>query len=287
MWSCFLVTSSEFRRWRVVEDTRVITSTTGKQLSVGVSSKRLAECGAYSSRFAKTSGELMEALRLRFLVFNLELGEGLEASYAEGYDRDEFDDICDHLIVEERASGKAVGTYRMQTGARAGRKLGYYSAREFDFRPYEGIRRDLVEVGRAAIHRDHRNFEVLNLLWRGIAGYAQEHGAGYLIGCSSVNSQDPPVAAALYHELRDFQVEPGFRTVPRDNCQIAELPPLMTGSEARVPKLLRAYLAIGARICGPPAIDRQFKTIDFLTLLDLDQLSPAAKVRFFGKGVNK
>jgi len=33
-----------------------------------------------------------------------------------------------------------------------------------------------------------------------------------------------------------------------------------------VPKLLRTYLAIGARICGPPAIDREFKTIDFLTL---------------------
>src|SRR6202012_5713025 len=32
-------------------------------------------------------------------------------------------------------------------------------------------------------------------------------------------------------------------------------------------KLLRAYLAIGAKICGPPAIDREFGTIDFLTLL--------------------
>ena len=34
------------------------------------------------------------------------------------------------------------------------------------------------------------------------------------------------------------------------------------------PKLLRAYLSVGAKICGPPAIDREFKTIDFLTILD-------------------
>jgi putative hemolysin len=33
-----------------------------------------------------------------------------------------------------------------------------------------------------------------------------------------------------------------------------------------------AYLAVGAQICGPPAIDREFKTIDFLTLLDLPSL---------------
>jgi len=36
----------------------------------------------------------------------------------------------------------------------------------------------------------------------------------------------------------------------------------------RIPKLLRAYLTVGAKICGPPALDRQFKTLDFLTLLD-------------------
>lgn len=262
----------------------MITSTAGKQLNIGVGSKCLPECGAYQLRFARTKKEQMAAFRLRFLVFNLELGEGLEASYAEGYDRDEFDEVCDHLIVQERTTGEAVGTYRLQTGPRAARKLGYYSAKEFDFGPYEGLRRELVEVGRASIHRDHRNFEVLNLLWRGIAGYAEEHQARYLIGCSSVNSQDPRAAAELYNELRDFQVEPWLRTVPSENCRMPDLPSRTSGeSKARVPKLLRAYLAIGAKICGPPAIDRQFKTIDFLTLVDLDCLSPAAKARFFGR----
>jgi putative hemolysin len=47
-----------------------------------------------------------------------------------------------------------------------------------------------------------------------------------------------------------------------------------------IPKLLRAYLALGAKICGPPALDRQFKTIDFLTLLDLDKMPLLARQRF-------
>jgi putative hemolysin len=48
----------------------------------------------------------------------------------------------------------------------------------------------------------------------------------------------------------------------------------------KVPKLLKTYLAIGARIAAPPAWDREFGTIDFLTLLDLHLLSAAARNRF-------
>ena len=44
----------------------------------------------------------------------------------------------------------------------------------------------------------------------------------------------------------------------------------------KIPKLLRAYLSLGGQICGPPAIDREFKTIDFLTWVDLEALPPAA-----------
>ena len=44
---------------------------------------------------------------------------------------------------------------------------------------------------------------------------------------------------------------------------------------------MRAYLAIGAKICSAPAIDREFKTIDFLTLLDLQAIPQRLRARFF------
>jgi len=58
--------------------------------------------------------------------------------------------------------------------------------------------------------------------------------------------------------------------------------PLVLPGDAsdKVPKLLRTYLAVGAKICGPPAIDREFKTIDFLTLIDLETLHPRVRARF-------
>jgi putative hemolysin len=53
-------------------------------------------------------------------------------------------------------------------------------------------------------------------------------------------------------------------------------------SEKDPPRLLRGYLAMGGRICGPPAIDRDFKTIDFLTLLDLQALPASIRARYLG-----
>ena len=59
-------------------------------------------------------------------------------------------------------------------------------------------------------------------------------------------------------------------------------PVTITAEPVTIPKLLRAYLTLGAKICGPPALDQQFKTVDFLTLLDLEALPPQARMRFLG-----
>jgi putative hemolysin len=237
--------------------------------------------GPYVARFAIGNDDLVAALRLRFEVFNLELNEGLQSAYAVGYDHDEFDEVCDHLIVEHIPSKKIVGTYRLQTGITAGENLGYYSQREFDFSPYQTLRPRLVELGRACIHRDHRLTDVLYLLWRGIAGYALKHGSRFLIGCSSLTSQDPAHGSTVYGRLLEWQVEDSLRTLPREGFAM----PIVHSSQTddRVPKLLRTYLSIGARICGPPALDSEFNTIDFLTLLDLEHLHPRIRMRFLGR----
>ena len=86
--------------------------------------------------------------RLRFVVFNLELHEGLESAYLDGLDTDVYDSVCDHLMVEDVATGHVVGTYRMQAGGTAQQNFGYYSEQEFDFT--EGQRK-LKCISRATI----------------------------------------------------------------------------------------------------------------------------------------
>jgi len=234
----------------------------------------------YAIRFARSNREIIAAQELRFEVFNLELHEGLDQSFVSGRDYDTFDDVCDHLIVEYVPTQKVVGTYRMQTGTNAKLQRGYYCEQEFDFRPYESFRPEIIELGRACVHKQHRNLIVLGLLWKGIADYAVQKGGRYLLGCSSLTSQDPAVGAAMFAQLyRKHIADLVWQTnpLPDYTCPTHEL----HDEPVKVPKLLHAYLSIGARICGPPALDRQFKTIDFLTLLDLKFLRPAARQKFF------
>src|SRR6266853_1663442 len=236
---------------------------------------------AYAARLARNASEVRAAQALRFAVFNLELNEGLAESLATGLDADPFDQACDHLLVEPVPTGNVVGTYRLQTGPTATRNRGYYSEQEFDFSPFESIRTELIELGRACVHQEHRNLVVLGLLWKGIADYAREHGGRYLCGCSSITSQDPAVGASAYADLCRKHLAPAqwrTRSLPDFDCPLNQL----TEDPPKIPKLLRAYLSIGAKICGPPALDRHFKTIDFLTLLDLHALPAAVRARFVG-----
>jgi putative hemolysin len=239
------------------------------------------ETERYTARLAGSSTDLGAAQRLRFEVFNEELGEGLASAWETGRDADQFDAVCDHLLVEERASGRTVGTYRLLPGLRARTTgVGFYSAQEFDFAPFEPQAERLLELGRACVHREHRNQSVLGLLWRGIAVVARAHGSRYLVGCSSLSTQDSAEAAAVYARLAVTHLAPPelrTRPLPAFTLEPVEPAPL----DAKIPRLMAAYLAVGARICGEPAIDREFKTVDFLTVLDLDNLPSAVARKYF------
>jgi putative hemolysin len=240
----------------------------------------LAATDRFRVGMAQTLEDVIECQRLRYLVFNCELGEGLESSTSMGLDRDRFDFICDHLMVCDAVTGQLSGTYRMQNGYRAKGNLGYYGESFFDFGPFESLRAEVLELGRACVREEYRNTNVLNMLWKGIAKYAESCKARYLIGCSSLSSQDENEGIALYEVLREkYLVEPSLRTKPVAGCECKS-----TGSHVsppRTPRLFRAYLDISARVCGPPAIDREFKTIDFLTLVDLQALPDRVRTRFF------
>ena len=173
-----------------------------------------AEVGRYRLRLAQTVEDRDAACRLRFKVFNIELGEGLESSYQTGLDTDQFDPSASICWSKTKLTRRIVGTYRMQSGETAARNLGYYSEQEFNFAPYEPLRSGILELGRASIDREHRTPEVLTLLWRGIAQYATDMGLRYLVGCSSLNSKDPAEGWQMYRQLEHYRVSPEFETVP-------------------------------------------------------------------------
>ncbi len=61
----------------------------------------LATTDLFRVGMAQTLDDVIECQRLRYLVFNCELGEGLDSSAPIGLDRDRVDFICDHLMVRD------------------------------------------------------------------------------------------------------------------------------------------------------------------------------------------
>jgi putative hemolysin len=239
--------------------------------------------GEYSLHFATTPEELDALLKLRFDVYNLELGEGLEESQRTGRDADAFDAQCHHLIVRHKESGECVGTYRLQTAAMATEGAGFYTDQEFCVGEIPGaIRAEAVEVGRACIGRAHRNGQVLQLLWKGLAHYLQWNEKRWLFGACSLSSQDPAEGIALYRELSATGcLHPTLRIEPRSGweCRVSDAIPL-SQPVPEIPRLLKGYLNLGGSVCGEPALDRAFKTIDYLVLLDIEAMPPGLFRRF-------
>lgn len=246
-------------------------------------SKLVLREGRYLLRFAQNAMDLDAVLKLRFEVFNLELGEGLESSFLTQRDRDEFDSQCHHLMVEDTEAGNVIGTYRIQTNEMAAAGNGFYSAGEFDLSHLpEDIILNSIELGRACIAPAHRHTSVLYLMWKGIAAYTLQTRKRYLFGCCSLTSQNAHEGWEVMNQLqlgghvhRDWRVLPqlGFA------CDIeGDGTPLV---EAKIPKLFRSYLRFGAKVCSPPTMDREFKTIDYFVIMDCHKLSPAAYQMFF------
>jgi putative hemolysin len=246
---------------------------------------QVLEDGHYVVRFARDAADLDRVLKLRFEVFNIELGEGLEESFHSGRDEDEFDAVCHHLMVIDNASRELVGTYRLQTSEMASRYLGYYSQQEFQLDQLPaGVLDSALELGRACVAGTHRNTQTLFQLWRGLALYVAHNRKRYLFGCSSLTSQNAVEGRAVMDLLeRKGNVHPEFRVEPQPHCRCYdEGLELDADFPAKLPTLFRIYLRHGARVCGPPAIDRQFKTIDYLVIFDVDAMDPHMFKTYFG-----
>jgi len=226
----------------------------------------------YLAGFAVSDKAIDEALRLRYEVFNLELGEGLAESSTTGLDRDRFDDQMTHLALMERLTGRIVGTYRVQTIHQALDAHGIYSAQEYVMDALEPILDRSVELGRACLALEHRTFPAIFALWLGIGAFMNAFEQQYLFGCCSLTTQNPDdgwramktIRAKNYlHPELFVPATASYRCGPSEREHDPDL-----GAPLALPKLFRTYMRLGVKVVSEPALDREFGTVDFLVLLD-------------------
>ncbi len=218
---------------------------------------------------ATTAEEVREVQRLRYKVFVEAMGiDALRNS--EGLERDEFDDICDHLIVRDTRTLQVVGTYRVM-GARGVTKTGrFYSESEFDLSRLQHLRPRILEAGRACIHPDYRSGGVIMLLWAGLAACMRRERAEYLIGCASVSLADGGATInSIYRKLaEEHMAPPEYRVSPKLPFPLSDETP----NACALPPLIKGYLRSGAWIGGEPAWDPDFHSADLFMMLPLSRL---------------
>lgn len=238
------------------------------------------ECGPYRIEVATSPEDLHRIIELRKHSF---LDDFAMKSEPGWIDFDYFDVLADHIIVKHIDTKEILGSYRVISSADSTR---FYSAEEFDIQRILDMPGTKVELGRACIHRDHRNGVTLNLVWKGLARYAKLVNARYLFGCASIKTISPDIAYSMYWHLYPifFNSTIAAKVQPRYLCprpsNIDSLPGWNV-IESQIPALLKSYLQAGAYICSEPALDLFFGCVDILTTLDLQSVHPKFYRRYF------
>lgn len=241
----------------------------------------------YVVKTAENGAELEECLKLRYDVFHREY---MAKKRVTGVDVDSLDIACDHLVIRDKRSGKVVGTYRLNSSLFTNT---FYSAGEFQMSRLLDMPGNKLELGRACIDKEHRNGIIINLLWRGIAEYIQRTETKILFGCGSIKTMDPLEIGRVTKYLTDLNVLTNeWGVSPTKKFKVKSLSTVLEYLEANpfqydvsdveplIPALFRSYLSMGAKIAGEPALDREFRCIDFLTVVKMDEMHASFKEKF-------
>lgn len=215
---------------------------------------------------------LREAQTLRYQVFSGEFGAQMHG-VESGLDSDDFDAYCSHIGVRDLGSGALVATTRLldnQTARRLGR---YYSENEFNLQGLAELEGPILEIGRTCVHPAYRNGATIAVLWAELAEALNQGGYRYLMGCASIPMRDGGIQAqAVMQRLRERHFSTDLlHARPKNPLPTLTLPDNVI---AETPALLKAYMRLGAKVCGEPCWDPDFQVADLFILLKRDELCP-------------
>lgn len=232
------------------------------------------------TELAATEADVRESQALRHRIFSGELGAKLHTP-VEGLDIDRFDDYCHHLLVRSAETGEVVASTRLLPGAKIAEAGGFYSESEFDLTNIKKLDGRILEVGRTCVAPAYRTGAAIAVLWSGLAAYVNLHGFDYLCGCASIELEDDGVrAAAIMKRLRQQGlIDEEHRVTPLNPLPLVEAD---TNITAAMPPLLKAYIRLGAKICGEACWDPDFNVADVFILVKLSEMDNAYARHFFG-----
>lgn len=228
--------------------------------------------------------QVRQAQRLRYSVFAQEMGAVLHTPLP-AHDLDRFDDYCEHLLVQDQATGQTVGTYRLLTPVQAQRAGGLYTETEFNIQALDALKPQMVELGRSCVHADYRNGAVIMALWGALAQFMQRNQLSIMVGCASIpmlhqGQVSGDAAASIWRQVSQTHLaDPAWHVQAHTPLPLAQFDQAIV---AEPPALIKGYLRLGARVLGAPAWDPDFNTADLPMLLRIDDMPSRYRKHFLG-----
>jgi putative hemolysin len=252
--------------------------------------------GSFLLHITRNPEHIRNAQQLRYRIFFEEMsGKSSPSSSSTKLDVDEYDSLCDHMIVydQRESPAKAIGTYRFLRSEFVSKIGKFYTETEFDLSNLlANYRGRVVEVGRSCIDSNYRKGAVIKLLWSAIALYLEKYNLDLMFGCASFPGDNPQVHAASLSYLHHYHlIAPEITPVPLPHVQASfALLPKENINEKRafasLPPLIKGYLRLGGKVGEGAVIDHNVNTTDVCIIVKkedigqryLDFLSPDAEI---------
>ena len=234
--------------------------------------------GTLKVMLAKEAADMENSQRLRYHIYFEEMGGAPSPEVKNsGRDYDDFDSVCDHLLViDQSLIGKenpVVGTYRLLRSTPAKKFGRFYSESEFDITPLKNTPGEIMELGRSCVRPDYRSRSTMQLLWRGIGAYMMHYKVQYLFGCASFVGLDveplKPALSFLYHnrlapkEIRVKALSDLYVKMDWLDAESCSTPRVV----ASMPPLIKGYLKLGCYIGDGAVKDPSANTTDVSIIL--------------------
>ncbi len=235
--------------------------------------------GKYQVRLSREPEDVRRAQALRHEVFRLSRGRSDDPA---GLDADPYDDLCDHMLVEDSVTGELVCCVRLMPFASGAEVDRAYSAQWYDLSALKSFEEPMVEMGRFCVRPDHRGAgEALRVAWAAMTRYVDARGIQLMFGCSSFDGSDAEPYADVFALLKEKHLGPK-RWLPRIKARkvfrFAKMlrlrrPDLMKAAKA-MPPLLRGYLSMGGWVSDHAVIDQDLNTLHVFTGVEVKRVPP-------------
>ncbi|MBJ3763499.1 GNAT family N-acetyltransferase [Maribius pontilimi] len=227
----------------------------------------ILERGALRARAADGQKDLAASHALRARVFPTDRAGG-----------DRFDAHCQHVLIEDSATGVLRGSFRIFAMADGRGVARSYSAQFYDLDALESYPGAMLEIGRFCLDPESQDPDLVRLAWGALTRLVDAQDIALLFGCASFPDTDAAAHAVAFAHLAARHLAPP-RWRPRRKAAMTV--PLTPGpvaparAMAAMPPLLRTYLGMGGWVSDHAVIDRTMGTMHVFTGVEIAAIPPA------------